>query len=174
MMATSSIWVCATALLAAITASGAGFSEDRVTADQSFGDWRMECAITAGASRKGCAIWVGPVSARRVSGEPVSFTLFVDPVTAFASVVARRALFVQFRVDHDMGFFADCDDLGLCEVRKADADRLFEEMYTGEKLLIRIAEREGTYDRALDLSGYKSALDTYLAEERIYELKDSH
>ena len=173
-MATNSTWVCAIALVAILAESAAVPAQDRVTADQRFGDWRMECAITAGASRKGCAIWVGPIRARRVLGDAVNFTLFVDPVTAFASVVTRHALFVQFSVDRDKGFFADCDDLGLCETRKDDAARLFEEMYTGNNLLIRIAETEGTYDCALDLSGYRSALDTYVAEERIYELKDSH
>jgi hypothetical protein len=45
----------------------------------------------------------------------------VDPVSGFASLVTRHALFVQFRVDHDKPFFADCDDLGLCEAQKADA-----------------------------------------------------
>jgi hypothetical protein len=173
-MGANSKWLCAVGLFAIVAVSGGAGVEDRVTADQHFGDWRMECAITAGAARKGCAIWVGPISARRISGDPINFTLFVDPVTAFASVVTRRALFVQFKVDRAGGFFADCDRLGVCEVSSANAGSLFQEMYDGEKLLIRIAETEGTYDRMLDLSGYKSALDTYLAEERTYELKVSH
>lgn len=170
-MASVSTWVCALGLLALTASAGAG-DGGRVTADRSFGDWRMECAVGAGALRKGCAIWVGPIRARGLGDDETRFTLFVDPVTSFASIATRHALFVQFKVDGERGLFADCDNLGLCEVSKADARVLFQQMYSGAKLTIRIARSAGTCDRILDLAGYRSALDTYLSEERIYELKD--
>jgi hypothetical protein len=164
------------AILAMVSFPGGLRAEDQVTANERFGEWRIECAVDV-ATRKSCSIWAGPLRAWRVSrpgsGESADLTLFVDPPTAYASVAARPGLFAQFQVDRNQAFFADCD-LGVCQLSKREAESLFDEMYNGNHLQIRIAASEGVFDNILDLSAYKSALDTYLDEERTYELTSSN
>lgn len=166
-------WFVAMAMVATVVFPDLLRSEERITADLRFGEWRTECSVGM-LARKGCSIWAGPLPAWRVSGsrESISMTLFVDPTTAYASVAARPSLFAQFQVDADKTFFADCD-IGVCQLSKSDANSLFGQMYNGDQLQIRVAASEGIFDRTFNLAGYKSALDTYLEEERTYELSSS-
>lgn len=164
------------AILAMVSFPGGLRAEDQVTANERFGEWRIECAVDV-PTRKSCSIWAGPLRAWRVSGpgsgESANLTLFVDPPAAYASVAARPGLFAQFQIDRNETFFADCD-LGICQLSRREAESLFDEMYNGNHLQIRIATSEGVFDDILDLSAYKSALDTYLDEERTYELTNSN
>lgn len=109
--------------------------------------------------------------ARSNSREEITLTFLVQPIADDVTVIARSALFVQFRVDESKALFADCTDAGICQLPAAEARNLLDQMYRGRELLIRVAESRGTFDRAFELSGYKTSLDTYLEQERTYEIE---